>query len=351
MTAGEKYMLRCIELARLGIGETYPNPMVGCVIVHNGKIIGEGYHQKSGQPHAEVNAIHSVKHRKLLEESTLYVSLEPCSHFGKTPPCSDLIISENIPKVVIGSVDPYAEVAGKGIERLKNAGIEVEVGVLEKECGILNKRFFTYHTGKRPFIILKWAQTQDGFIDINRSRGENGRPTWITNELSRRLVHKTRAEEAAILVGTRTVLKDNPALTVRSWHGENPVRVVLDRNLSLPKTMRIFAPPTKTIVFNSKVDLSEGNILYIQVDFEEALLKQVLATLYSMEIQSLIVEGGAKTLQSFIDAGLWDEAHLYTGPIFFGDGVKAPQLNSTPVYTEVLDNCRLFIFENSHQSQ
>jgi diaminohydroxyphosphoribosylaminopyrimidine deaminase / 5-amino-6-(5-phosphoribosylamino)uracil reductase len=230
----EKFMTRALELAQLGIGNVAPNPMVGCVIVHQGKIIGEGYHHEYGKAHAEVNAINSVKNHQLLPESTLYVTLEPCSHFGKTPPCADLIIREKIPNVVIGTIDPFSRVAGTGIEKLQNAGCKVEVGILKEKCQEVNRRFFTFHKKKRPYIILKWAQTEDGFIDIDRSIEHFGQPTWITNDLSRIAVHKMRSEESAILVGTNTAQKDNPSLTVRDWYGSHPLRLVIDRNLRLP---------------------------------------------------------------------------------------------------------------------
>ena len=234
MNATAKYMDRCLSLACLGAGDVAPNPMVGCVIVYEDKIIGEGFHQQFGAPHAEVNAIRAVKDKNLLKDSTLYVSLEPCAHFGKTPPCSDLIIEHQIPHVVVGCVDPFAEVAGKGIEKMKKAGIKVDVGLLEAECLWLNRRFFTFHQKKRPYLILKWAQTMDGFLDIDRSKPSFGQPTWISNELSRRQVHRQRTEEAAILVGTNTAFKDNPSLTVREWDGQQPVRLVIDRKNRLP---------------------------------------------------------------------------------------------------------------------
>jgi len=247
MSTSQLFMQRCLDLALLGIGDVAPNPMVGCVIVHEGIVIGEGYHEKYGGPHAEVNAILSVKNPELLAHSTLYVSLEPCAHFGKTPPCSDLIIKNQIPKVVIGTVDPFAEVSGKGIERMRKSGIEVEVGVLEKKCRNLNRRFFTFHEKKRPYIILKWAQTLDGFIDTDRT--ETQHPTWITNALSKRLVHKQRSEESAILIGTNTAEYDNPALTVREWTGSQPIRMVIDRLGRLDSSLQIFDGIVPTWVF------------------------------------------------------------------------------------------------------
>ena len=255
MNRDEKYMSRCLDLAILGKGNVSPNPMVGSVIVHRDKIIGEGFHQKYGQSHAEVNAINSVNNQLLLEESVLYVNLEPCAHYGLTPPCSDLIIQKKIPKVVIGTLDPYSEVAGKGVEKMRKAGIEVDIGILENECYELNRRFFTYHIKKRPYIILKWAQTADGFIDIKRKKTETGEPYWITGDLALRLVHKIRSSEDAIMVGTNTAINDNPSLTVRNWSGRDPLRIAIDRNLRLPDSLNIFNQTSRTIIFNAKKDL------------------------------------------------------------------------------------------------
>ncbi|MDD4192591.1 MAG: bifunctional diaminohydroxyphosphoribosylaminopyrimidine deaminase/5-amino-6-(5-phosphoribosylamino)uracil reductase RibD, partial [Mangrovibacterium sp.] len=266
MKNAEKYMYRCLELARLGMGEVAPNPMVGAVIVHEGTIIGEGYHREFGGPHAEVNAINAVKTRELLRSSTLYVSLEPCAHFGKTPPCSDLIVSCQIPRVVVGSADPFAAVAGRGIERMRGAGVRVETGILEKECMELNRRFFTFHQQKRPYVILKWAQTLDGFLDVDRSYPEmSGKPTWISNELSRRVVHRQRTEEAAILVGTNTVLKDNPSLTVREWSGRQPVRLVLDRQNRLPEGLQVKDGKAPTVIFTAQPVPSRPNLEFVRL--------------------------------------------------------------------------------------
>ena len=339
-------MDRCLQLARLGAGEVAPNPMVGCVIVYEGKIIGEGFHRKYGRAHAEVNAIHSVKNKELLKSSTLYVSLEPCSHFGKTPPCSDLIIEHKIPRVVVGSVDPFAEVAGKGIAKLKKAGIDVEVGVLEKECLWLNRRFFTFHQKKRPYLILKWAQTLDGFLDIDRSQMGFGQPTWISNELSRRQVHKQRTEEAAILIGTNTALKDNPSLTVREWFGNQPVRLVLDRQNRLTDELHLKDGKYSTIVFTEEKVESTPNLEFVTLDFQTNILPQILTFLYGRELQSVVVEGGRRLLQSFIDQGLWDEAHVYYGNTFFIKGVPAPQLPVSPLKTENMHDTLLQFFVN-----
>ena len=329
MKIHENYINRCIQLAKNGLGNTYPNPLVGCVIVHQDKIIGEGWHQKAGGYHAEVNAINSVMDKSLLDKATLYVSLEPCNHFGKTPPCSDLIISHQIPKVIIGTIDPYDEVAGKGVEKLKKQGCEVVVGVLAKECVELNKRFFNYHTKKRPYIILKWAETKDGFIDIDRQviNGDEAKPNWITNQYSRQLVHKWRAEEQAIMIGTNTVINDNPKLDVRNWFGKNPIRIVIDKNLRTPDNYRIFDGSVKTIMVTEKEkDLTLNNLFFEQIDFSKNIAKKICKVLYKHEIQSVIIEGGSQTLQTFIDANLWDEAKIFVGEVAFSKGILAPKI-------------------------
>ncbi|MBK5214096.1 MAG: bifunctional diaminohydroxyphosphoribosylaminopyrimidine deaminase/5-amino-6-(5-phosphoribosylamino)uracil reductase RibD [Flavobacteriaceae bacterium] len=324
MKLHEKYMLRCIQLAKNGLGTTYPNPLVGSVIVHNNKIIGEGWHYKAGLPHAEVNAIGSVENKALLKEATIYMSLEPCSHFGKTPPCADLIVASEIKKVIVGSLDPNPKVAGRGIKKLMEAGCEVIVGVLNNECDELNKRFFTFHTKKRPYIFLKWAQTTDGFIAPKNETRKETEPLWITNEYSRQLVHKMRAEEQAILVGTTTVFQDNPSLTVRQWAGDNPIRIVIDRSLKLPKDYSVYDGSAKTIVFNEKETITSEKIDFEKIDFSEAIPQQICDALFRRNIQSLIIEGGAKTLQTFIDANFWDEAFVFNGNNYFGEGIKAP---------------------------
>lgn len=348
MNIAEKYMDRCLELASLGAGDVAPNPMVGCVIVYDGKIIGEGYHQKCGQAHAEVNAINSIKNKELLKSSTLYVSLEPCAHFGKTPPCSDLIIEHQLPHVVVGTVDPFAKVAGKGIARMEKAGINVEVGILTKECLWLNRRFFTFHEKKRPYLILKWAQTQDGFLDIDRSYPEFGQPTWISNELSRRQVHKQRTEEAAVLVGTNTAFKDNPSLTVRAWDGNQPLRMVIDRTNRLPEKLYLKDGRNPTIVFTEVDAELKPNVEFVRLDFQQNILPQLMDFLYQREIQSVVVEGGQHLLQSFIDQNLWDEAHVYYGNTFFVKGIRAPRLPVPPVKLENMHDTILHFFVNSH---
>jgi len=347
METDEIYMSRCVELALLGAGNVAPNPMVGSVIVHNGRIIGEGYHQEYGQAHAEVNAVNSVTDRELLKSSVMYVSLEPCAHHGRTPPCADLIVREQIPKVVIGTADPFAEVAGKGIERLQNAGVEVKVGVHEKECRELNRRFFTFHTHKRPYIILKWAQTADGFIDTDRLLSDFGQPTWITGDTALRLVHKIRSEENAIMVGTFTAEKDNPHLTVRHWPGDNPLRILIDKNLRLPHNLNLFDGIVPTLVFNSVSDEKTGLISYVKIDFQENIVPQMLEELYTRKILSLIVEGGKQLIESFTGSGLWDEMHVYTGSRFFAGGVRAPLTAGELKAEEWLDTDNLKIFRNN----
>lgn len=322
----EKYLSRCIQLAKNGLGSTYPNPLVGSVIVHNGKIIGEGWHRKAGEPHAEVHAVNSVKDKSLLKESTIYVSLEPCSHYGKTPPCCDLIIAHKIPKVVVGTIDPFSKVAGTGIERLRESGCEVIVGVLEKECYELNKRFFTFHNKKRPYIILKWAESSDGFIaPLTKSKKE---PVWLSNEYSRQLVHQWRSEEQAILVGTQTVLDDNPRLDVRDWTGENPVRIVLDRSGKIEDSYFNNNENLKTIVVTEQENLTFGdNVRTEIITFDNQLSQKIVEMVYRKGLQSLIVEGGRQTLQTFIDDQLWDEARVFVSNKPLGEGIPAPRLN------------------------
>ncbi|TAE36380.1 MAG: bifunctional diaminohydroxyphosphoribosylaminopyrimidine deaminase/5-amino-6-(5-phosphoribosylamino)uracil reductase RibD [Sphingobacteriales bacterium] len=328
----ENYMQRAINLAKLGAGNVSPNPMVGAVIVHQGRIIGEGYHQQYGQAHAEVNAINAVLKKypdaiTLLQQSTLYVSLEPCSHYGKTPPCALLIIKHKIPKVVIGCTDPNPRVSGKGIELLKNTGTEVSVGVLEKECMALNKRFFTSITKQRPYIILKWAQTADGFF-----APANGVQHWITSAPAKTLVHKWRTQEDCILVGTHTAKIDNPQLNVRLVAGRNPKRAFIDRDLSLPKDFFLLDNSQKTFVFNCKKTTTQGNTKYIAIEEFDYLLPQyILYQLYLNDVQSLIIEGGAKTLQTFIDAGLWDEARVFTSAKNLSTGIKVPHIKGNTV--------------------
>jgi diaminohydroxyphosphoribosylaminopyrimidine deaminase/5-amino-6-(5-phosphoribosylamino)uracil reductase len=338
-------MKRCIELAKNGLGTTYPNPLVGSVIVHDGKIIGEGWHKKAGEPHAEVNAVNSVKDKSLLKEATIYVSLEPCSHFGKTPPCCDLIIANEIPNVVIGTVDPFSKVAGNGIKKLIESDKNVTVGILEDECNELNKRFFTFHQKERPYIILKWAETADGFI-APLSKEEKA-PMWITNKYSRQLVHKWRTEEQAILVGTNTVLDDNPKLDARDFLGNNPVRVVVDKSGKISEKYHVKDNSQKTIFIteSEKFETTE-NCIYENVIFDKSLAQTIIPILYRHDIQSVIIEGGAKTLQSFIDANLWDEARIFLGEIKFQDGTHAPKFTGIPIQRFDIKDDQLNIFRN-----
>jgi diaminohydroxyphosphoribosylaminopyrimidine deaminase / 5-amino-6-(5-phosphoribosylamino)uracil reductase len=341
-----QYMHRCLELAKNGLGTTYPNPMVGSVIVCDGKIIGEGWHKKSGKPHAEVNAVHSVKDKSLLKKSTIYVSLEPCSHFGKTPPCCDLIIENGIPNVVIGTVDPNEKVAGNGIKKLIEAGKNVTVGVLEAECNELNKRFFTFHKKKRPYIILKWAESQDGFIaPLTKSEQK---PVWITNAFSRQLVHKWRSEEQAIMVGTQTIIDDNPKLDVRDWTGQNPIRIVLDQNNRIAKNSHIFDNQSKTLIFSNRSRaITEENTTFEIIDFKQNIAYQILKVLYKNQIQSVIIEGGSKTLQTFINENLWDEARIFVGSQCFNSGTKAPQFEAKNNVKKEITNDLLIIARNN----
>ena len=347
MTTDEQYMSRCLQLAELGAGNVAPNPMVGAVLVYEDKIFGEGYHQKYGEAHAEVNCINDVKeeNKSLTEKSALYVSLEPCSHYGKTPPCVDLIIKSKIKKVIIGCKDVYKEVSGKGIKKLEDAGVEVIVGILESKCVDLNKRFFTFHQKFRPYIILKWAQSLNGKTGAEipptpsppkESFGqmERGRQRiLISNEYSNRLVHKWRSEEASILIGTNAALQDDPLLTTRLWPGENPVRIVIDKELKLPSALKVFNTDAKTIIYNLLKNVTEENIVYIKPDQRspygenENFLHQLLDSLFEMNIQSVLVEGGTKTLQSFIDAGLWDEARIIMNEkLVIENGIAAPEM-------------------------
>jgi diaminohydroxyphosphoribosylaminopyrimidine deaminase / 5-amino-6-(5-phosphoribosylamino)uracil reductase len=333
-------MQRCLLLAEKGAGSVAPNPMVGAVLVYNDRIIGEGWHQQYGAAHAEVNCLNAVEEsdRKFIASSCLYVSLEPCAHFGKTPPCADLIIANQIPEVVIGCRDPFEAVNGKGIERLKNAGVKVITGVLEKECMALNIRFFTFHTKQRPYIILKWAATTDGFIARLAQEGDtdSNKRLLISSHSSNRLVHKWRSEEAAIMVGTNTALQDNPALTTRLHTGNSPIRVVLDMNLRLPASLQMFDRSIKTIVFNSSRQEEENNILFYKLNKGEDILLQVCTALYELKIQSVIVEGGTRLLQSFIDSGVWDEARVIQNELLYiENGLRAPVLATAELVQKI----------------
>jgi diaminohydroxyphosphoribosylaminopyrimidine deaminase/5-amino-6-(5-phosphoribosylamino)uracil reductase len=323
----EQYMRRALQLAALGRGKVSPNPMVGCVIVHDEKIIGEGYHQQYGGPHAEVNAVSAVKEQDLLKESSVYVTLEPCSHNGKTPPCADLLVKKGVKKVVVASGDPHEKVNGRGIKRLRDAGIEVIEGILEADSWSLNVRFNTFHQKRKPYVILKWAQTQDGFIARN-----NFDSKWISNQYSRQLVHKWRAEEDAILVGYNTALHDNPALNVRDWKGNDPIRVVLDREASLPDSHNLLNGKIPTMVFTKNEIETRENVQYVQSDMHPS---SILDILVKQDISSVIIEGGSNTINQFVNAGLWDEARVFTSKTEFGEGIEAPKLNMNS--SETLD--------------
>lgn len=346
----ELYMQRCLELAYLGMGNVSPNPLVGCVIVSDGKIIGEGYHEKFGEAHAEVNAVKAVTEKygnqaaALLANATAYVSLEPCAHFGKTPPCADLLVKHRIKRVVIGNRDPFEGVNGKGIEKLKNAGIEVVSGVLEAECSKLNRRFFTRIRKQRPYIILKWAETADGYFAPN-----NGAQQWISGALAQTLVHKWRGEEDAILIGKRTAMVDNPQLNARMWEGKNPLRILIDRNLDVPQSHHIYNDQAKTVIFNEHKTEVNHNIHYIQMEDMQYYLPQKIAfQLYLMDIQSVIIEGGANILHQFINAKLWDEARIFIADKSWTTGVPAPKINGYISDQFTLDNDKVTIFLNNH---
>ncbi len=344
MSNNETYMKRCLDLAVKGLGQVAPNPMVGCVIVCDGEIIGEGYHEQYGQAHAEVNAINAVKDKALLKKSTLYVNLEPCSHFGKTPPCADLIVEHKIPYVVIGSVDTNSLVSGKGIEKLAKAGIDVKIGVLENDCKKLNKRFFTYHENKRPYIILKWAQTADGFIDAKRNEENTSKPIQISNSDSKKLLHLWRSQEQAIIIGTNTALLDNPQLTVREVKGKNPLRITIDKWLRIPKQFNLFDKSTPTLIFTSMNEPAQTNLEFVKIDFEKPIIPQVLDELYKRNIHSLMVEGGELLLKSFIDEGYWDSARVFISDKELGKGVAAPVLNQKPVIKENISGDKLLFY-------
>ncbi|MFB6319328.1 bifunctional diaminohydroxyphosphoribosylaminopyrimidine deaminase/5-amino-6-(5-phosphoribosylamino)uracil reductase RibD [Saccharicrinis sp. FJH54] len=344
----ELYMQRCLTLAKCGSGHVSPNPLVGCVIVHKEKIIGEGYHKEFGGPHAEVNAINSVKDKSHLSDSTLYVNLEPCAHFGKTPPCSDLIVSSKIPHVVIGTTDPFSKVSGKGIEKMEEAGVKVDVGLMEEESREINKRFFTFHNRKRPYIILKWAETVDGFIDRDRSKVIS-KPTWITSDACKIAVHKQRADEDAVMVGTNTAERDNPSLSVRYWTGHNPLRLVLDRQHRLPSELHLFDYVHPTLVFTKDAKKNVKNLEYFEVDFEDYLHEDILDELYERNIMSVIIEGGTRLLKGFISKGLWDEAWRFIGNKSFTSGIDAPRLTGELVGREKMSDSILLVFKNKKQ--
>ncbi len=329
MTTDEQYMMRCLQLASNGKFGTAPNPMVGAVIVHEGKIIGEGYHCQCGGPHAEVNAIRAVKEESLLRESTIYVSLEPCAHYGKTPPCADLIVEKGIPHVVIGCRDSFDQVDGKGIQKLRKAGIEVTVGVLERECMNLNRAFFTFHTKKRPYITLKWAQSTDGYIDRERIMGDGHKAFRFSTHETAIRVHRLRALNDAILIGRCTAELDNPSLTTRLWPGNNPLRLVIDRKGTLSRELELLDGAIETVVFTDvfRKFRKVTNVTQVLLNPRQDTWLQIMHYLYERKVQRLLVEGGATLLQSIIDAGLWDEAFVEVAPVTLGNGVKAPRIS------------------------
>lgn len=337
MRLHEKFIARCNQIANNGLSLAMPNPSVGAVIVYQNQIIGEGFTSQYGKNHAEVNAINAVRDKKLLQKATLYVSLEPCCHFGKTPPCTDLIISHKIPNVVIGAVDTNQLVAGKGIKKLIEAGINVTVGVLEKDCLLANQRFFTFHNLKRPYIILKWAASQNGFIAPNNNNlSEKKRePIWLSNSVSRQLVHKWRSEEQAILVGTNTIIADNPSLTTRDWNGKNPIRIILDQHSRIPKNSNVLDNQAETYILSKN-----------EINFDQNMVSQICDFLYHKKIQSVIIEGGAKTLQTFIDANIWDEARVFKTPVFIQNGIKEPVLNKIVTSKTKILTDDLLIYHN-----
>lgn len=339
------FMLRAIEIAQRGAGNVAPNPMVGCVIVHNNQVIGEGWHRNYGGPHAEVHAIQSVSDKSLLSQSELYVTLEPCSHFGKTPPCADLIIESKIPKVVIACLDPNPLVAGQGAKKLQDAGIEVIIGIHVNEAYFMNRRFFTFMEKKRPYIHLKWAMTADGFIDKLRASGETG-SFRISGNASRRLSHRWRTEETAILVGSRTALVDNPELTARFWPGKSPTCVLIDPSLKVPEDAKLFHQERQTLVYNRLIEKTTTNAQFIKIVGED-LLSEVLKDLHERKILSVLVEGGAHTLQSFIDQNCWDEISVFQSKIELKEGLQSPVFKSKLTRNENIGNDVLIQYFNS----
>lgn len=335
-----QFMRRALDLAKLGLGTVSPNPMVGCVIVHENKIIGEGYHQKYGEAHAEVNAVNAVSDHAMLSKSTAYVTLEPCAHHGRTPPCADLLVEKKVMKVVVACRDPFEKVDGKGIEKLQKGNVAVELGLLQKEAIELNKRFFTFHQKKRPFVVLKWAQTLDGFI-----ARENGDSKWISNRYSRQLVHKWRTEEDAILVGKNTALHDSPSLTARDWKGRNPVRILLDGNRQVPSRQPLFNEEAHTIIFNLDKEDELASNRWIKVPAMRP--EEILKKLHQMKIQSVIIEGGAKVLNSFVQSGCWDEARIFTSEQKFKNGFAAPRLDGHLISEDHIHEDRLTILKNN----
>jgi diaminohydroxyphosphoribosylaminopyrimidine deaminase/5-amino-6-(5-phosphoribosylamino)uracil reductase len=345
MTIHEQYMRRALELAQQGALHVTPNPMVGCVIVYKDTIIGEGYHTAYGKPHAEVNAIANVKHKELLKESVLYVTLEPCSHHGKTPPCADLLIAHHIPKVYIAALDTNPKVQGQGLQKLKDSGCHVEFGLMEKEAVELNKRFFCFHQKKRPYIILKWAQTMDGYIDCNQRGCQDREDYWITNQALRIKVHQWRAEESGVFVGANTLVNDNPQLNVRYCAGKNPVRITLI-NRKIEQHLHFFDNTQPAVVFNFEREEQTGNTRFCKLDKEKNPQEAIMQQLYEMNIQSLLIEGGQHTLQRFLDVNLWDEARVLVGSKCFGSGLSAPIIPLEPVHVEDVNKDKILWYKN-----
>ena len=346
MNTDELYMQRCLQLAAIGGGNVSPNPMVGAVLVADNKIIGEGYHKKYGQPHAEPNAINSVQDKTLLKSATLYVNLEPCSHYGKTPPCAHLIVKCGIPRVVIGTFDPNPKVSGRGVKILQDAGVDVRVGVLEDKCNELNKRFFIFQREKRPYILLKWAQTADGFMDRIRTSKEET-PLQISNEITRQLTHKIRAENQSILVSTNTVILDNPSLTVRYWSGKNPIRLAIDRQGRISHDYHLLDGQHPTFVFTGVEKPGRDNLKFINIQFDENCLDSLLKSLFDNLIHSVLVEGGSKLLNSFIAKGYWDEAHIEISQQKTGSGIVAPKMAEIPDSSTTICGHTVLKFKNS----
>jgi diaminohydroxyphosphoribosylaminopyrimidine deaminase/5-amino-6-(5-phosphoribosylamino)uracil reductase len=344
-----KFMRRCLELAGKGEGRTYPNPLVGAVIVHDNIIIGEGYHMKAGDPHAEVNAINTVSNKELLKAAVLYVSLEPCSHYGKTPPCTDLILSSGIRKVVIGTTDTSEKVAGKGIMALQNEGCEVVTGVLDEDCRWINRRFFTFNEKKRPYIILKWAQSEDGYLDYEREKNPEHKPAWITGKPERVLVHKWRADEQAILAGAGTVRSDDPQLNVRYWTGNDPLRLILSSSGILRKESAVFRTNGTNIVFTQNTDAEIPNAVKVKLNDYGNSASRISEYLYSKGVQSLLIEGGAEVLDHFISTGQWNEARIFTGKDPFKKGVKAPVVTGRVLSHTIFSRSQLEILINEKE--
>ena len=346
-----KFMRRCLDLALKAEGKTYPNPLVGSVLVHEGRIIGEGYHLKAGEPHAEANAIASVTDKNLLRSSTLYVNLEPCSHYGKTPPCADLIISSGIKRVVVGTPDTSDKVSGRGITKLHIAGCEVITGVLEEECRWINRRFFTFHEKKRPYIILKWAQSADGFLDAARTKDQIRKPLWITGNAERVLVHRWRSVEQSILAGAGTVRTDNPQLNVREWTGENPLRLILSSSGNIDGDSALFRTNGINIVFTHNAEANVADAVMVKLNDRCISAVQIADHLYQSDIQSVLIEGGAQVLNHFISSGMWDEARIFRGREYYKKGPEAPFIEGKTLKYVLFSRSSMELIFNEHSKQ